>query len=166
MLKLCGQHLVPSHSLLYTEVNIWYPVTHSYILRSTFGTQSLTLIYWGLTIFHWFYKRKRKRKHVCLQPEIPIEFSRLYNLIPWYWNSLLYGLISSGENSALVYFAAAIANHYSLASSFHQVPIIAGWTESVIWQTCQYLYTWPSAWPCTTAVWELKPDYLAPLSLQ
>ena len=30
----------------------------------------------------------------------PHEFSRLYNLHPWYWNSLLYGLISSGENSA------------------------------------------------------------------
>ena len=32
----------------------------------------------------------------------PGEFSRLYNLHPWYWNSLLYGLISSGEN--LVHF--------------------------------------------------------------
>ena len=30
----------------------------------------------------------------------PREFSRLYNLQPWYCNSLLYGLISSGENSA------------------------------------------------------------------
>ena len=29
----------------------------------------------------------------------PRKFSRLYNLHPWYWNSLLYGLISSGENS-------------------------------------------------------------------
>ena len=28
------------------------------------------------------------------------EFSILYNLHPWYWNSLLYGLTSSGENSA------------------------------------------------------------------
>ena len=30
----------------------------------------------------------------------PLEFSRLRNLHPWYWNSLLYGLIYSGENSA------------------------------------------------------------------
>ena len=30
----------------------------------------------------------------------PHEFSRLHNLHPMYWNSLLYGLISSGENSA------------------------------------------------------------------
>ena len=28
----------------------------------------------------------------------PRKFSRLYNLRPWYWNSLLCGLISSGEN--------------------------------------------------------------------
>ena len=27
------------------------------------------------------------------------EFSRLYNLHPWYWNSLLHSLISPGENS-------------------------------------------------------------------
>ena len=32
----------------------------------------------------------------CIYPR---EFSRLYNVHPWYWNSLLYGLIS-GENSA------------------------------------------------------------------
>ena len=30
----------------------------------------------------------------------PPELSRLYNLHPWYCNSLLYRLISSGENSA------------------------------------------------------------------
>ena len=30
----------------------------------------------------------------------PREFSRFYNLHPWYWNSLLFGLISSEENSA------------------------------------------------------------------
>ena len=42
-----------------------------------------------------------------------------------------YSLISSGENSAFVHFAAAIANHYNLGFSFHQVPITAGWTEAV-----------------------------------
>ena len=35
-----------------------------------------------------------------------------------------------GENSAFAHFAAAIANHYNLAFSFHQVPITAGWTEA------------------------------------
>ena len=30
----------------------------------------------------------------------PCEFSRLYNLRTWFWKSLLYSLISSGENSA------------------------------------------------------------------
>ena len=30
----------------------------------------------------------------------PRECSRLYNLHPWYWNSLLYSLISSWKNSA------------------------------------------------------------------
>ena len=44
--------------------------------------------------------------------------------------SLLYSLISSGENSKFEHFAAAIANHYSLTFSFHQVPITAGWTET------------------------------------
>ena len=39
-------------------------------------------------------------------------------------------LIISGENSAFAYFAAAIANHYNLAFSLHQVPITAGWTEA------------------------------------
>ena len=30
----------------------------------------------------------------------PSKFNRLHNSHPWYWNSPLYGLISSGENSA------------------------------------------------------------------
>ena len=41
-----------------------------------------------------------------------------------------YSLISSVENSAFAHFAAAVANHYNLAFSFHQVPITAGWTEA------------------------------------
>ena len=39
-----------------------------------------------------------------------------------------FSLISSRENSAFGYFVAAIANHYNLVFSFHQVPITAGWT--------------------------------------
>ena len=50
-----------------------------------------------------------------------LEFSRLHNLHPLLWNSLLYNLISSGENSAFAHFAAAVANNYNLAFLFHQV---------------------------------------------
>ena len=65
-------------------------------------------------------------------------------------------------NSAFAHFAAAIANHYNLAFSFHQVPITTGWTEAVWYERlAQHLYTWPSAWPCATTVWELQSDHLA-----
>ena len=57
----------------------------------------------------------------------PIEFSRLHNLHPWYYNSVLYGLISSGENS--VHFLQQLP-FTILHCSFHQVPITAGWTEA------------------------------------
>ena len=59
----------------------------------------------------------------------PIVFIRFHNLHLWYWNSYLYSLISSGEDSAFAHFAAAIANRYNLAFSFHHVPITAGWTK-------------------------------------
>ena len=77
----------------------------------------------------------------------PLGFSRLHNLHAWYWNSLLYSLIYSGENSAVAHFATAIANHYMVAFSFHLVPITAGWTE-VAWyeRLAQHLHTWPPAW--------------------
>ena len=74
-----------------------------------------------------------------------------HNLHPWHRNSLLYSLISSGENSALAHFAAAIANYYNLACSFHQVPITVGWTEAAWYERlAQHLYIWPAAWPCAT----------------
>ena len=41
------------------------------------------------------------------------EFSRLHNLHPWYRNSLLYGLISSGENSA--HFLQLITYHNTIS---------------------------------------------------
>ena len=59
------------------------------------------------------------------------EFTADCNIRPWYWSSVLYSLISSGENSAFDHFAAAIANHYNLALSFRQVPITAGWTDAL-----------------------------------
>ena len=56
----------------------------------------------------------------------PREFSRLYNLHSWYWNSLLWGLISSEENSAHFLQLMPFAIFFFL---FHQVPITAGWAE-------------------------------------
>ena len=35
---------------------------------------------------------------VPLSPSYPREFSKLHSSYPWYWNSLLYGLISYEEN--------------------------------------------------------------------
>ena len=64
-----------------------------------------------------------------------------------------YSLISSGENSAFAHFAAAIANHYNSAFSFHQVPITAGWTEASWYERlAQHLCTWPTAWLDRAAV--------------
>ena len=65
---------------------------------------------------------------------ISLEFSRLHNLHPWYWNSLLYSLISSGEKSAhFLQLMPFTIIHFS----FHQAPIIAGWTElGMIWEDC------------------------------
>ena len=53
------------------------------------------------------------------------EFSGLYKFTPLVLE-LSYSFISSGENSAFAHFAAATANHYNLAVSFHQVPITGG----------------------------------------
>ena len=69
-----------------------------------------------------------------------MEFGRLHNLHPWYWNSLLYGLISSGEREFSA-FSAPNAIHNS-QFSFHQVPITAGWAKAV-WDEkfARHLYT-------------------------
>ena len=40
-----------------------------------------------------------------------VQISKLYNLHPWYWNTLFYSLVSSEENSAYAHIDAAIANH-------------------------------------------------------
>ena len=68
----------------------------------------------------------------------PLEFSRLHNLHPWYWNSLLYRLISSGANSA-VHTLLQLYNSPSLQFSFIVTPgtrycrVDRG---SMIWETC------------------------------
>ena len=65
----------------------------------------------------------------------PLEFSRLHNLHPWYWNSLLHGLISCGENSA--HFLQLIS-FTILHFSFHQVPITAGCAEAAWYDRFNY----------------------------
>ena len=72
----------------------------------------------------------------------PHELSRLHNLQAWYWNSLLYGHISSGENS--VHFLQLMP-FTTLQFSLHKVPITAGWAEAV-WnkKSAQYFYRWPA----------------------
>ena len=57
------------------------------------------------------------------------EFSRLHNLHPWQWTSLLQFQLLWGK-FAVAHFAAAKVNRYNLAFSFHQTPITAGWTEA------------------------------------
>ena len=52
----------------------------------------------------------------------------MYNSHSWYWDTRF--LQSHFRNSAFVNFAEIIAIHYNLASSFHRVPITAGWTEA------------------------------------
>ena len=71
----------------------------------------------------------------------PHEFSRLYNLHPWYWNSLFYGLISSGENSVhsgenSVHFLQLMPFTIFHFFLFHQEPITAGWAGSMEWEVC------------------------------
>ena len=58
--------------------------------------------------------------NVCVIVWYPIGFRRLHNLHPWYWNSLLHSLISSGENSA---HFLQLMPFTILHFSFHQIPI-------------------------------------------
>ena len=48
----------------------------------------------------------------------PERIIRLYNSHPWYWNTLFYSLISSGDKSAFAHFAAALANHYNHSTRY------------------------------------------------
>ena len=56
-----------------------------------------------------------KGKCTCLLSRYPIDFSGLYSLHPWYWNTLFNRLISSGENATFAHSAAAIVNHYNFS---------------------------------------------------
>ena len=45
------------------------------------------------------------KKKACIKVyslDIPGEFSELYSLHPWYWNTLFYSLILFEKNSAIV----------------------------------------------------------------
>ena len=123
-------------------LKLWQAVCSNSLLKSI---TSKPLIYtqW----ISWLPKRNLKKcKCVCLYQVVwyPLEFSRPHNLHPWYWNSLLCNLISSGKNSAhflqLMLFTI-------LQLLFHQVPITAvltevAWYERLAW----HLYTWSAAW--------------------
>ena len=78
----------------------------------------------------------------------PPEFSRLQKYTP----AAVIGTLSYSVSSHLrriqhlrTLIHAAIANHYNLAFSFHQVPITAGWTKAAWFERlAQHLYTWPT----------------------
>ena len=83
------------------------------------------------------------------------EFSRLHNLHPWYRNSLLYGLISSGENSAhflqLMPFHNAISHftilHFFFRSTRYPL-LLGGQRRSGMRGFAQHLYT-----QVTSVIW-------------
>ena len=96
----------------------------------------------------------------------PREFSRLYNLHPLYWNSLLCGLISSGENSA--YFLQLMP-FTILQFLFHKVPITTGWAEVVYNETFAWQsYRWQTMGiePHTFWSWVQHPIHWATCSVQ
>ena len=72
----------------------------------------------------------------------PLKFS-IHNLHPWYWNSLWYCLISSGENSAyILQIMPFTILHFFPPASHH-----CWWTEAAWYERlAQHLYTWPAAW--------------------
>ena len=59
-------------------------------------------------------------------PDIPIGSAECTIYTPWYWNTVFYSLISSGENSAFAHFAAVITNHYNLLSRSTRYPSLLG----------------------------------------
>ena len=83
----------------------------------------------------------------------PRGFNRLHTLHPWYWNSLLYALISFGETSA---HFLQLMPFTILQFSFHQVPINAGWAEAE-WNEkfAWHFYTWPAVRIEPQTVWSL-----------
>ena len=83
---------------------------------------------------------------------ISVEFSRLHYSNPWYWNSFLYSLISSKENSAFAHFAAAIASHYKLAFSFHQVPISSSY-QNALPSEASYNMSQTQNWQLVNVAW-------------
>ena len=103
---------------------------------------SLTLNLRALCWVHTSIKVLSKIVYINVNVEFivwnPREFSRLYNLHPWYWNSLLYGLISSGENSA----------HFLQPMPFKIFPIFVPpgthhcWVDRGGMVYAQHLYTW------------------------
>ena len=58
--------------------------------------------------------------------QIFCEFCELCNVLPWYWNTLFYSLVSSEENSLFTQLVATIASHNNLAFLVQLVPTLLG----------------------------------------
>ena len=74
----------------------------------------------------------------------PIEFSRLHNLHPWYWNSLLYGLISSRENATHFLQLMSFTNLHFHSTRYPS--LLGGLRWHDMRGLPQHLYTWLPAW--------------------
>ena len=74
-----------------------------------------------------------------------LEFSRLYSLHPWYWNSLSYGLISSVENLAhFLQLMPFTIFQIFVPSGTHHCWVDRG---GMVWEVfAQHLYTWINNW--------------------
>ena len=70
------------------------------------------------------------RRHTVFIVQISPQDQQTTIYTPGIGTHSFYSFISSRENSAFAHVAAAIANRYSLAFSFHQVPITAKWTAA------------------------------------
>ena len=119
-----------------------------------------TCIIRSISITVWYQINVNINVHVWY----PREFSRLHNLQPWYWNSLLYVLISSGKKSAH-FLQLMLFTILQLLS--HEVPITVGWAEAV-WNEkfARHFYTWPAVGiePQTFWSWVQHPIHLATCS--
>ena len=128
-----------------------FPCTQQNI--STQPRVSVSLLQWqvGFTLI-WFKKYGLNVKNINVYVSSlisPWVQQTSHNLHLWYWNFFFYSLISSRENSAFAFFAAAKANHYNfsflIAPSTHHCCVDRG---GVVWEACATpLHI---MWPCVT----------------
>ena len=90
-----------------------------------------------------------KCKFVCFLVWYSLEFSRLHNLHPWYWNSLLfsYSLLFLSPLGRIHSIFWQLMPFAILHLSSHQVPITDRWAEAAWYEKfAQHFYTWPAGW--------------------